>query len=581
MMFIMSKIRWLLWLAGLLLLLPLACAPAAPQTAAWPELYRRADWNGDYAVDLRAVGDVMVGRFVADRAAQDGYAAPFAALDAELAGDLVLGNLESPLTERHEQLRPGPYRLPAPPAFAPELRAAGFDLLGLANNHALDAGPLGLADAREHLGRSGIAAAGIGKTAAEAYQPQLLETGGLTLAVLAFNDVADPADGNGRPNPDFAACRKPADCPMGRAWLDAQALSAVAQARNQADLVVVMVHGGREYAPEISPRQRDQARRLVAAGADLVIGSHPHVLQKTEMLDAGGRAGYVAYSLGNFLFDAPDDPAISSGAVLQVLFDAAGVAQVNALPLHTAGGQPAPLAAASPAAQAALARLRGNKAAPPTGAASTGSVTPQAVTVWQWDGAQAATVPATETAFPVRPDCLPVDLRGNGEAQRVCLDASGVLTVAASNDSAAPIVWRNEDPAWQITGFAVGDPNDDGRSEVLFLLWKPDENGILRSHPFMLGRRGGEYRIIWGGSATAVPLQDLALADLEGDGRGELIVLEGGSRPGDGAERLVVLRWHGWGFQVEWRSPPGDWQRLALRDEDGDGRPEILTAVVE
>jgi hypothetical protein len=199
------------------------------------------------------------------------------------------------------------------------------------------------------------------------------------------------------------------------------------------------------------------------------------------------------------------------------------------------------------------------------------------VTIWRWNGEQAVALPAAETVFPERPECLPVDLRGNGESQRVCLDAAGVLTVAASDDPAAPLVWRNEAPAWQIRSFAVGDPNDDGRNEVLFLLWKPDETGVLRSHPFMLGRRSGEYRIIWGGSATAVPIQDLVLADLEGDGRGELIVLEGGSRPGDPADRLVILRWHGWGFQVEWRSPPGSWQRLALRDEDGDGRPEILT----
>lgn len=581
MMLIMSKIRRLLWLVVLVLILSAACVPTAPQAATWPELYRRPDWQGDYAIDLRAVGDVMAGRFVAERAVHEGYAAPFAALGDLLAGDLVLGNLESPLTERRDELRPGPYRLPAPPAFVPELRAAGFDLFSLANNHALDAGPAGLADAREYLRRAGIATAGVGKTAAEAYQPQHLEAGGLTLAVLAFNDVTDPADGSGRPNPDFAACDEPAGCTMGRAWLDEQALAAVAQARNQADLVVVMVHWGREYAPEISPRQRDQAGRLVAAGADLVLGSHPHILQKAGMLQAGGRAGYVAYSLGNFLFDAPDDPAISSGAVLQVLFDAEGIARVNVLPLQTAGGQPAPLAVESPAAQAALARLRGDGAAPPTAAAPTSTVTPAAVTVWRWNGEQATALPAADTVFPARPNCLPADLSGNGEPQRVCLDATGVLTVAASDDPAAPIVWRNEDPAWQIRSFAVGDPNDDGRSEVLFLLWKPDETGVLRSHPFMLGRRSGAYRIIWGGSATAVPIQDLALADLEGDGRGELLVLEGGSRPDDPAARLVVLRWHGWGFQVEWRSLPGRWQRLGLRDEDGDGQPEILTMAVE
>jgi poly-gamma-glutamate capsule biosynthesis protein CapA/YwtB (metallophosphatase superfamily) len=603
-----------------LLLLLSACAvppPAPPTLSGWHVLYAREEGPAGATLDLRAVGDVMLARHVGTLAERTGGAALFAPTSELLAADLTLGNLESPLSVRSEPARTGPYRLIAAPELAPTLHAAGFDALGLANNHALDAGPDGLEESLAHLRAAGIAPVGTGPGPQAALAPLIVQAQGLRVAIFAFNDVLDPGDPAvglapaadlAWSNPDFMACSAPAaDCPHGRAWLSAAALAAVQTARTEADLVVVLVHWGLEYAAAPSARQRAWAADLVASGADLVLGAHPHVLQPAETLHAGERTGFVAYSLGNFVFDGPADPARSSGAVLRVLLDRNGVALVAAAPLATAGGRPLPLALASPEAQAALAALGAPGVVRPAAtssapgrefpAATPLAVAPEAgrLAAWRWDGsAGQAVMPPPErdlgvvcAGLPCRPGCdqqaancrqahLPADLRGDGRPLWATLDAAGVVTLRDGPEPDAPIVWRNEDPAWRFSRVLVGDPNDDGRSELLLLLWQPDAAGELRSQPYLLGWRGGRFRIIWGGSATATPIQDLALANLDSDGRSELVVLEGGQLPGDPGTHVSVWRWHGWGFQLEWRSPTGRWQTIGLHTPAGEQAPWIV-----
>jgi len=559
---------------------PSALAAAQPvDERQWRVLYRRAGWAGGPAVDLRAVGDVMLGRYVAGAAQQHEGDYPFAAARALLAGDLAIGNLESPLTTRTE-LRPGPYRLPADPAFAVPLHAAGFAALSLANNHGLDAGRPGIRDASAALTSAGVLPLGAGADAATARAPAIVVRNGLRIALLGFNDVADPQDA-----PDEGHG-------WGRAWLDDAALDAVRQARQEADLVVVVPHWGHEYDPRPSDRQREWAGRLVAAGADLIVGAHPHVLQPIELLAAGGRNGLVAYSLGNFIFDQPDRAATSTSAALRVMLDRQGVALAAAAPVQIVAGQARPLALESDVAQRALQALNADTAGvtahatpvPQPGAAvSNGVGATPAIQAWSWDGATASVVEAPpNTNLTTRPRRLSVDLRGDGRPLWATLDEHGLVEVRDGPAADAPLVWHNEAADWRVIRMDAGDPNGDGRIELVLLLWKPDAAGVLRSHPFLMGWRGGHYRIIWGGSATAIPIQDLALGDLDGDGRQELAILEGGRAPGDPAQTVSVWDWHGWGFELEWRSAPlntgGVPSRLALLDLTGDGAPEIVVA---
>jgi hypothetical protein len=169
-----------------------------------------------------------------------------------------------------------------------------------------------------------------------------------------------------------------------------------------------------------------------------------------------------------------------------------------------------------------------------------------------------------------------VDLTGDGVPEHVRRVDE---TVVVYDDGAE--VWRS--PAdWRVVDVTLGDPNDDGRDELLLALWKtgldgletpsPENGHTPRSHPFIVGYRGGIYRTLWGGSSVGNPIHELELGDVAGDQSQELVVLEGDAE----RERAIsVWRWHGWGFSMMWRSEPGAYRDLLL-GEDG-----IISVVVE
>jgi poly-gamma-glutamate capsule biosynthesis protein CapA/YwtB (metallophosphatase superfamily) len=235
-------------------------------------------------------GDVMLGRGVAQSLDGDWQSA-FSAVRPWLADtDLSFANLESPLTNA-PQVSSG-YDLRTKPAAASALRTAGFDVVSLANNHALDAGETGLAETVATL------------KAAEITGVVTQTSGNLRQSVryhlLAFDDSLLPL------NIDAAAQQ-------------------VVEARQRADLVIVSVHWGGEYQAAPSLRQQAIAHELAFAGADLVIGHGPHVLQRVEWM---GKT-LVAYSLGNLLFDQPYPLDCRQGVILRVTRSVRGTRSVR------------------------------------------------------------------------------------------------------------------------------------------------------------------------------------------------------------------------------------------------------------
>lgn len=178
----------------------------------------------------------------------------------------------------------------SPPETVAVLRAAGVDGVALANNHSLDYGPAALARTMALVDEGGLQRAGAGLTTEAAYAPARSVVAGRRVAVLSvcrMNQDYPWAPRDGRAG--IASARP--------AW-EAQSVAAVAAARRDSDVVVVMVHWGTEITPCPTPEQRRLARRWVAAGASAVVGSHPHVLQGVERV---GEA-WVLYSTGNFAF---------------------------------------------------------------------------------------------------------------------------------------------------------------------------------------------------------------------------------------------------------------------------------------
>jgi len=262
-------------------------------------------------ITLVLVGDLMLGRGVAPIAVADPSGLFEDARFVINGADLALANLESPLTSRpHVSHNPNAFE--ADPALASLIASAGFDALALANNHTGDAGPEGVLDTIAAVRNAGMEVTGAGRDEAAAIRPTYFETGGVRIAVLAFD-----ATGGG-----LAAGQSTAGV---AAWDPDLVRRAVETAARESDLSVVSVHGGVEYLQEPDPRMQTIAEKLAGWGADVVWGHGAHVLQPVSLVLGGeGSEAVVATSLGNFLFDQRG-PLTGRGGVLEVLADDEGV----------------------------------------------------------------------------------------------------------------------------------------------------------------------------------------------------------------------------------------------------------------
>ena len=284
-------------------------------------------------VNLEAVGDINLARTVGEQVQARGPEIVFAGVQSVLdSADVLVGNLECALTTGGEP-QPKLYPFAAPPETAQALALAGFDVLSLANNHAIDYGSRGLFETRDNLGLYGIASVGAGANAAEAYAPVILKRNGLRLAFLAYMDV--PVEISGFDARSWIAT----DSRPGVAWASpTQIKTDVTAAKLKADLVIVLLHAGIEITTvigNITDDQRMEAHTAIDAGAALVIGSHPHVLQKIERY----HGGLIAYSLGNFVFD--DYLGIANATViLRVVLDGNGVQSYDYVPVLIENGLP-------------------------------------------------------------------------------------------------------------------------------------------------------------------------------------------------------------------------------------------------
>ena len=271
-------------------------APAPAPAAEAPEVLAVAE--------IAAVGDLLMHEAVkasaraADRRDEQGRSLNHAGYDAlfeDVASslrraDLAFANLETPVAPRTGRGSRA-FVFNAPRELLPALRHAGIGLVSFANNHVYDQGRPGLVETMAELRAAELPFLGAGETCDEASQARILEVKGIRVAFVGGTRLFNQ-DLNGREDEPCA-------------WLldEEVAKRRIREARDRgAELVVFSIHWGVEY--ETSPRKQeiDLAHRLIDAGADVILGHHPHVLQPVEIVQAAdGRTGLVAYSLGNFV----------------------------------------------------------------------------------------------------------------------------------------------------------------------------------------------------------------------------------------------------------------------------------------
>lgn len=299
-------------------------------------------------VVINAVGDILLAGSGTKAYERHGYEYSFQKVSSELkTGDLTVGNLEGPLSAAGTEDRQKKYRYRMSTKAASALRGAGFRILTLANNHMMDFGPVALSETLSALDAQGLLYVGAGRNEVAARRMAVAETPGGKVAFLAYSYTF--------PTSFYAG---PVSAGTARASV-AAVRADVAVAAKAARHVVVSFHWGREGASAPAPYQRAAARAAIDAGADVVLGHHPHVLQGVEWYGKG----IIFYSLGNFTFGTLSTVADRS-IIARIFLDEAGVTAAEIVPLNVLNREVAyqPVVLSGPAGNAVAQMMNGRSA---------------------------------------------------------------------------------------------------------------------------------------------------------------------------------------------------------------------------
>ncbi len=284
-------------------------------------------------VTLLAAGDIEMARVMGQTLLRDPTHNPFTTVSALLASaDIRFANLEGPLSDQKgETMSPNNHLIfTGPPVGADALARGGFTIVSTANNHAWDYGKRALVETIENLDRVGVFHAGTGRTRADARRHVVVERRGLRVAFVAVTDVFNHGPLASHEADEYVAR---ADPPV--------LAESIAAARKDADVVVVSYHGGDEYNDAPLTRARTVLHGAIDAGADVVLGHHPHVIQAVEWYANKP----ILYSMGNLLMQMhKDHPWTGYGFFARITLARGEPATLDVCPYRILGLVPLPFA---------------------------------------------------------------------------------------------------------------------------------------------------------------------------------------------------------------------------------------------
>ncbi|MFA6475817.1 MAG: CapA family protein [Candidatus Paceibacterota bacterium] len=271
-------------------------------------------------ITLLAVGDIMLDRGV-ELSVDNHGAGDFNFVFDKIKGlksgaDIMLGNLEGPVAWGGAD-GGGIYSFHTSPLILPVLKNLGFDVLSVANNHAADWGRTAFTETLDNLSKNNLLFVGGAKNYASATEPVIIEKNGLKVGFLGFSDVGPTA---------LRATSSQAGILLAS---DPDFVGIINRASKKVDVLVITIHWGDEYKVNHNLRQENLAREAVLAGAKVIIGHHPHVIQDTEK----SKEAYIAYSLGNFVFDQYFSLETMEGLALKLEINKDGVSRVEKKPI--------------------------------------------------------------------------------------------------------------------------------------------------------------------------------------------------------------------------------------------------------
>lgn len=493
--------------------------------------YRMGLPEEDDGIIIAAVGDIMLSRLVDLRIKQnEDNACVFDGVkwfwqDAHI----VFGNLENPLTSGREIGVPEMV-LRADPEISLVLKDSGFNMLSLANNHIYDFGSQGLFDTISALDGVGIKYCGAAKDKAFIY-PTYFETNGTKVTFLAFTDE--------EPIPELAGADKGKShmAFIGKGEIE----TTVEEAAKKGDFVIVYLHGGTEYTPEPDKSMKDYAHFAIDKGADLVLGSHPHVVQRVKKY----RGKYIFYSLGNFIFDQLWSEETRESIAVKVHIRGNKVRKMEFLPIYI-GNDCFPSPIAGEKGQKIINKL---------------GLDCYAENIPAWDKDDKSFIQTEQYVYHTesyRPEYRLTkesrfDLDGDGEKEKFILK-DGCIEVWKDSK----LIWSSPEE-WWVDDFFLGDADNDGIDELCLLVWKTgsfgskkpfwfkEEDTSFKNHLFLFKLSNGEIKPTWQSSNLDRPNFHATLVDYDDDGKNELLVTEG-SYTDFKLRKTTLWEWNGWGF---------------------------------
>lgn len=270
-------------------------------------------------INIILVGDIMLNRGVEYMIQQhNDWKWPFLRVADEVRkADILFGNLESVISDKGTKVG-SIYSLRAEPEAIEGLTFAGFDIMSLANNHAFDYTVEALKDTFVRLKMAGIDFVGADLNESGAFSPMVKQVKEKKIAFLAYTNLGPAVWRAGLNSP-------------GIAWIDRKDFEKIKEdivnVKQKSDVLIVSLHAGTEYETEPNQFQKDFSKMAIEAGADLVVGHHPHVVQpyekypekKSEISNGASKNGWIFYSLGNFVFDQSFSQETMKGQMVKVV----------------------------------------------------------------------------------------------------------------------------------------------------------------------------------------------------------------------------------------------------------------------
>lgn len=263
---------------------------------------------------LSFVGDIMLDRAVKLSVMKnfDGdYGALFKNVGALKDSDISFANMEGPISNNGAD-QGTIYSFRMSPDVVPALKDAGFDVVSSANNHVGDWGRIAYTDTLEHLNAAGILPIGGGDDYEDAKMPKIIERNGIKIGFIGFSDVG----------PNWLAAGDDAGILLAS---DPNFDEIIKNAAAEVDDLIVSFHFGEEYKTDHTPRQEELAHRAIDDGAKIIVGHHPHSVEDTETY----KGGFIAYSLGNFIFDQAFSKDTMQGLLLTITLKGKNIANVD------------------------------------------------------------------------------------------------------------------------------------------------------------------------------------------------------------------------------------------------------------